>query len=323
MSLQELRQAMVNIRQASKSWVTLYGMEMSPSFHFTGGEPILRRDLFSILAHARHLGFSVSLLSNGVSITPDIARKIASVGVQDVQVSIDGLEEVHDGIRGEGSFKAAWQGIDNLLARGVDTNINLTVSRVNLTQIEGVVKLAAERGVSAVALSRLVPCGRGREMADQMLTPAELAGLYGGLSGLKQSSGIVVTSRDPLASIPDMTGEVPDAAFPIGGCAAGVFGVTICSDGSIMPCRRMDLSIGNIKTDYFRKLWAESPVLWSLRRRQGYHDGCRSCVYWPVCRGCRAVALAYARSQGREDCLGADPQCPYRRSHETAVAAES
>jgi radical SAM protein with 4Fe4S-binding SPASM domain len=111
-----------------------------------------------------------------------------------------------------------------------------------------------------------------------------------------------------------MDGEGFQAGMPIGGCAAGIFGVTITADGTIMPCRRMDLPIGNIKEVSFRELWAGSPVLWSLRRREDYHGGCESCRYWAICRGCRAIALAYARANGQEDYLGPDPQCPYRCS---------
>jgi len=73
----------------------------------------------------------------------------------------------------------------------------------------------------------------------------------------------------------------------------------------------MDLPIGNIKKDSFRELWVESPVLVALRSRESYHHGCQSCRYWPVCRGCRAIALAYSRAEGKDDYLGPDPQCPY------------
>lgn len=312
MSYGEICRAVDNVKSAIDSWVIDYGMAISPGYHFTGGEPVLRDDLLSVLDYARSAGFSVALMSNGTLITGDIARQLREL-VSDVQVSIEGMETVHDSIRGKGSFRRALHGIENLVARGVDTSINLTLSRLNTGQIDGLVRLAEETGIGAVTFSRLVNCGRGSELSGEMLTPRELADFYGRVLEYRADSRVMLTSRDPLLAVAGMAGEVPDVEFPVGGCAAGVFGVTITADGGVMPCRRMDLAIGNIRESSFRELWAESPVLWSLRNRQEYHGSCRSCGYWAICRGCRAIALAFARSHGREDYLGPDPQCPYYR----------
>ncbi|HUV52794.1 MAG TPA: radical SAM protein [Dehalococcoidia bacterium] len=314
MNYREICRAIDNIKEAVQSWVTEYDMEMSPSFHFTGGEPLLRNELFLILDYVRGNGFSSALMSNGTLIDGDTARKIKETGVSDVQISLDGLEDTHDSLRGKGSSRRTLEGIRNLVAQGVDTNINLTVSRVNMEQVDELVHLAEELGVSAIAFSRLVPIGRGKGLSVQALTAEEVADFYNGLRKHKSNDRVTVTSRDPLAAIPDMEEEIPQTEMPIGGCAAGVFGVTITCDGTVMPCRRMDLPVGNIQKDSFRELWAESPVLWSLRKREKYHSGCNSCRYWSVCRGCRAIALAYARAIGEDDYLGPDPQCPYYQS---------
>ncbi len=314
MNCGEICQAIDNVKNAIDSWVIDYGMVISPSFHFTGGEPILCHDLWAILDYTRHGGFSIALMSNGTLITSDVARRLRQAQIKDVQVSLEGLETIHDSIRGKGSFQRALSGIENLIAHGVATSINLTLSRLNMGQVDGLVRLAEEMGISAVTLSRLVICGRGKELSGEMLSSRELADFYKSIYEFKANSKVMVTSRDPLFTVAGMTGEIPDVEFPVGGCAAGVFGVTVAADGSIMPCRRMDLSIGNIKALSFRELWAESPVLWSLRDRRKYRGDCQTCRYWAVCRGCRAVALASARSHSQEDYLGPDPQCPYYRS---------
>jgi radical SAM protein with 4Fe4S-binding SPASM domain len=311
MSYQEICGAIDNVRSAFQSWVTEYEMQMSPSFHFTGGEPFLRQDLFEILNYVRKCGFLTSLMSNGTLIDGDMARRISEAGVSDVQISLDGLEVTHDDLRGRGSYSRTLAGIRNLVAQGVEANINVTVSRLNMGETDELVHLAEELGVGAIAFSRLVPTGRGKGLSSEALTREEVAHFYDGLQKFKDKSKVVVTSRDPLAAISDMAGDIPQTEMPVGGCAAGIFGVTITADGTIMPCRRMDLRVGNIKEVSFRELWVESPVLWSLRRRESYHGGCESCRYWAVCRGCRAIALAYARASGEEDYLGPDPQCPY------------
>jgi AdoMet-dependent heme synthase len=311
MSYEEICRAVDNVRSAIQSWVTEYEMQMSPSFHFTGGEPFLRKDLFEILGYVRDCGFSVSLMSNGTLIDSDMARRIKEAGANDVQISLDGIEATHDSLRGRGSFTRTLQGIRNLVSQGVEANINLTVSRINAGQTAQLVRLAEELGVSAMAFSRLVPTGRGKGLSSEALTGPEVASFYDELRKYKNNPKVVVTSRDPLAAISGMDGEIQQAEMPIAGCAAGIFGVTITADGTIMPCRRMDLPVGNIKEVSFRELWAGSSVLWALRRREDYHGGCQSCRYWQVCRGCRAIALAYARAGGNEDYLGPDPQCPY------------
>ena len=313
MSYEEICRAVDNVGNAIQSWVTEYEMKMSPSFHLTGGEPLLRKDLFAILDYVHGHGFSISLMSNGTLIDAKMARRIKEAEVTDVQISLDGLETTHDSLRGKESFKHTLEGIRNLGAQDVEANINLTVSRINIAEMRELIRVAEELGVSAIAFSRLVPTGRGKGLSSEALTREEVAYLYSELREYKGNSKIVVTSRDPLAAIADMDGESPQVEMPIGGCAAGIFGVTITADGTIMPCRRMDLPIGNIKEVPFRELWAGSPVLWSLRKRQDYHGGCESCRYWAVCRGCRAIALAYARANGHDDCLGPDPQCPYLR----------
>jgi radical SAM protein with 4Fe4S-binding SPASM domain len=313
MNYEEVCGAITNVKTAIEGWASDHGMDVSPSLHFTGGEPLLRHDLFPILRFASNCGFSSSLMSNGTLIDRAIAGQLKAAGLADVQISLDGMESVHDSLRGNGAFRSAMAGIDSLVAEGVETNINLTVSRLNVREAGDLVGLADGLGVGAIAFSRLVPSGRGGLLSDQLLSAAEVAAFYEGLRQYKDKTKIVVTSRDPLAAIADLDGDIPQTDLPVGGCAAGMFGVTITADGTLMPCRRMDLPIGNIKHDRFREIWADSPILWQLRTRDCYHGGCGECQYWSACRGCRAIALASARAKGSDDYLGPDPQCPYRR----------
>jgi radical SAM protein with 4Fe4S-binding SPASM domain len=310
MSLGQIKSAIDNVKDAVQSWVQEYQMEIVPGFHFTGGEPLLRRDLWDILDYSRNYGFSLAIMTNGALINQEIAKIIKQSGVAEVQVSLEGTQGTHDAVRGKGSFSKAMTGITHLLDAGVYTHINVTLSRLNMLEVDDMVRLAETNAIPALSFSRLVPCGHGAELVSQMLTPRELADFYANLKACT-SSKVKLGSLDPLAGLTEFKSELPELDFPVAGCAAGVFGVTIAADGNIMPCRRMDLSIGNIKEVSLRELWAESPVLWALRQRQSYHGNCALCRYWAVCRGCRAVALAQARREGQEDYLGADPQCPY------------
>ena len=93
----------------------------------------------------------------------------------------------------------------------------------------------------------------------------------------------------------------PENDLNLSGCSAGFSGLTITSDGSVMPCRRIGLVAGNLKSDLLRAIWANSDLLWQLRTRKSYHGKCGSCRFWTSCRGCRAVAYAYSLAYGRED----------------------
>ena len=313
MSHQEVRLAITNVKTAVEGWAKDYDMDISPSLHVTGGEPLLRDDLFPILGFARQCGFSTSLMTNGTLVDTATARRIRMAQVGDVQVSLDGLEDTHDRMRGRGTYGQALEGIRRLASEGVPASINVTVSRLNMGQAGELVAVAAQSGAETAAFSRLVPSGQGRRLAQQTLTSREVAAFYRDLKRYRDNDRVTVTSRDPLASIPDVEGDIPDTEVPVAGCAAGMFGVTITADGTVMPCRRMDLGVGNIRTQSFRDLWADSPVLWKLRTRAEYRGRCGTCRFWPVCRGCRAIALAAARAGGSEDFLGSDPQCPYFR----------
>src|SRR4030043_343180 len=114
MNYKEICRAIDNIKEAVQRWVTEYEMEMSPSFHFTGGEPLLRKELFLILDYVRGNGFSIALMSNGTLIDSDMAQRIKEAGVSDVQISLDGVEDTHDSFRGKGSFQRTLEGIRNL-----------------------------------------------------------------------------------------------------------------------------------------------------------------------------------------------------------------
>jgi len=119
---------------------------------------------------------------------------------------------------------------------------------------------------------------------------------------------IEIATGDPLvASMQAPTKDSGDV--PYGGCAAGVSGLTLLPDGTLTPCRRLPLPLGNVAVDSIRQVFTESPVLTMLRDRTQYTGRCAACGHWAECRGCRAIAYACSRSSGKGDFLGDDPQC--------------
>lgn len=309
MSLADVKSIVGEVSHMISSWEETYSIKFSRSFNVTGGEPFLRRDIFDILEEMGNYGFDLYLLSNGTLITKEISRALAALGVKGVQVSIEGPESVHDEIRGRGSFSSSLKGITSLLGAGVQVSLNITLSKINARYFMQMVDLAASLGVHKLGFARLVPSGRGSGMLDKMLTSVEIKELYERVNSLKTPSIDIVTG-DPIASQLSPLNRDDDAgSVALSGCAAGVSGLTILPDGTITPCRRLNIPLGNARKDAIREIWATSPVLEAIRDRSKYGGRCGTCRKWALCRGCRAIAFAYSKSTGDNTFLSEDPQC--------------
>jgi len=114
---------------------------------------------------------------------------------------------------------------------------------------------------------------------------------------------------DPVAAQMTARPHEDGGNVAISGCVAGVSGLTIQPDGTIIPCRRMPIAIGNVRRNSLKEVWAASPVLTALRDRKQYKGKCGVCKRWAHCRGCRAIAYACSQSRGENDFLADDPQC--------------
>lgn len=287
-----------------------YRTGFSPVFIITGGEPFLRRDILEILEEIRCRGFEIYLLSNGTLIGKNRAERLAGIGLKGVQISIEGPESLHDSIRGRGSFASCLRGVERLLGSGIGVTMNFTLSRLNAGYIPALVNLARSSGVQRLFISRLVPTVRSRGLFDEMLTGAQAKEAYESLISFGRNGGglEVLVGGSVAAAYAGACGENSGCAA-IGGCAAGVSGLTFLPDGTITPCRRLDLPIGNVRESRLRDIWANSGVLGELRDKRRYKGRCGMCARWDRCRGCRALAYAYTRARGLADFLAEDPQC--------------
>lgn len=291
-----------------RAWETEQGIRVNPSIHFTGGEPLLYPAFHDVVRYARELGIGVAVMTNGCRVTDDDACRMRDAGVFDIQVSLEGPEALHDEIRGKGSFRAALRGAQVLARTGNRVSANVTLSRLNASRIGETAAIARESGFSSIGFSRLVPCGRGKSLFRDLLSAAELRNAYEEVRSLN-GPGFPVVSGDPLAATLRLDAPGPDCGLTLSGCSAGFSGVTVASDGAVMPCRRIGIPVGNLKEKSLRQIWATSKTLWRLRDRASYRGRCGACKWWPSCRGCRAVAYACSRARGHADLFADDPQC--------------
>lgn len=298
MTPEEVRVQIDGAADMFRAWEEEQGMTLSPSIHFTGGEPFLYQGLWKTVAYARELGFQTALMTNGSKIGRDDARQARSLGVSEIQISLEGPRDIHETIRGKGSFDAALRGARILADQGQKVTANVTLSRLNAGRIEETVEMAGKAGFHSIGFSRLVPCGSGGSLIDSMLDAQELKQTYRRILDL-HSPSFEVNSGDPLASVLAGVKPAEGCSLSLSGCSAGFSGVTIAGDGAVMPCRRIGLKAGYLQKASLRQIWATSRVLWRLRSRSSYLGACGSCEFWPVCRGCRAVAYAFSKAQGR------------------------
>lgn len=307
MPLSRIRQVLEQISDTFRVWKEEHGLEMGLRLQLTGGEPLLRRDLFDIVATGRSLGMLVTLLTSGIPVNPEVTGRIASSGIAFVQISLEGDRWTHDAVRGKGTYDRAASAAESLADRGIFVSINTTLSRLNADQSFKLVCAARDMGASRISFSRLVPSGRGVGLLATLLSPKELRDVFSELRAI-ENPVVEVVCRDPLTALFEEPPAGMPGDLPVGGCAAGVSGITILPDGTASACRRLGLELGNLLEMPFRQVWVDSPKLDALRDRAGYSDACRECERWPVCRGCRAIARALYAGDG-PDFLSDDPQC--------------
>jgi radical SAM protein with 4Fe4S-binding SPASM domain len=309
LSRAEISAVLTEITEMLQAWTEAYQLEFSPSLNITGGEPFLRADLFAVLGEMGAAGYRLYLLTNGTLVDGRRAAMLADLGVKGVQVSIEGPEEVHDSIRGKGSFAASCRGIAHLLAAGLKVTVNATLSEINAENFDEMLAIAAALGVQRLGFSRLVPSGRGLGLVDRMIGRERLGAIYESVFALP-AAGVEVVTGDPVAAqMLSDSGLGDGGAIATGGCAAGISGLTILPDGAVTPCRRLAVPIGNVREDSLREIWANSEVLAQLRDRRQYKGRCGTCPRWAQCRGCRAIAYAHSLALGQADLLADDPQC--------------
>ncbi|MDD3973535.1 MAG: radical SAM protein [Methanothrix soehngenii] len=271
---------------------------LKPMLILSGGEPLLRPDLFQIIRLAVSLGIRVSLASNGTLITPELAKEIADSGVSRVSISLDGADAtMHDLGRGQGSFKRSIRGIENLRGR-VDFQINFTVTQKNQSELIRIFDLAEKLGAAALHIFFLVPTGRGRE--EDVITPVRQEEMLRQIEGEmdRRTLEVQVTCAPQYARL-----KRPGHGRGSGGCLAGRRFVFVSRKGEVYPCGYLPLRVGSVREKNFIEIWENSPELQALR--EGRLKGkCGRCEFSRSCGGCRARAYALTG-----DYLQSDPSC--------------
>jgi len=283
----------------------------SPVIILTGGEPLLREDIFEIAGYGKKKGLRMVMATNGTLLTAENTAKIMQAGIQRISVSLDGPDAAtHDDLRQvPGAFKRACEGIARARKTGLEFQINSTITKRNLKLLPRMMELAKELGAKAQHIFLLVPTGRAKDMAGEELSASEYEETLKALAQEKNKSSleIKITCAPHLNRILAQEHLEPAASLTGRGCMAGVSFCFIAHTGDLQPCGYLDLKCGNVREQGFKQSWFESEVFNNLRDFSKYKGKCGICEFRAVCSGCRARAYAVSK-----DYLEEEPYCVYK-----------
>jgi heme b synthase len=291
-----------------------------PIIILSGGEPLLREDVFDLAQHGTHLGLRMVMATNGTLLTSGITKKIKSSGIQRVSISIDGPDkETHDRFRNvSGAFQGALDGMNMLKREGIEFQINTTITKHNVHQIDKILAFAVEIGAVAHHIFLLVPTGRAKDMVDQEISAPEYEKLLHWFYRMQKTVPLHLKATCAphyyriLRQEAHREGEKVDfETYGLDavtrGCLGGMGFCFISHEGIVQPCGYLELKSGDLNVSSFKEIWEHSEIFGHLRDFSSYHGKCGQCEYMRFCGGCRARAY-----EATGDYLAEEPLCVYQ-----------
>ena len=290
-----------------------------PVIILTGGEPLLRPDIFEIAAYGTGKGLRMVMATNGTLVDEAVARKMIESGIQRVSISIDGKDaKSHDDFRNEpGAFDGALSGIEAMKSAGMEFQINTTITTANLHQIKDIHDLALKIGAAAHHIFLLVPTGRGKDLALQAITAVDYEETLKWFHQESMTCEIQLKATCAPHYFRIMHQNKPKGEKPVRktggyfhestrGCLGGISFCFISHVGQVQPCGYLELDCGNVQKQSFGEIWDTSEVFCNLRDYGKYGGKCGRCQFISVCGGCRARAY-----EATGDYLAEEPLCLY------------
>jgi len=292
-----------------------------PVVVLSGGEPLLRDDIFELAAFGTELGLRVCMAVNGTMVTGDVCRHMARAAIRMVSLSLDGSSAlIHDDFRqSPGSFDSVLHAAELFRENGQKFIINSSFTKRNQHDILHTFDLAKKLGAEAWYMFMIVPTGRGADITDELISGEDYDEiLKWHYEQEKREETILMRPTcaphyyrivSQLAKAEKSDFKRRSLSFSTGGAKGCIAGQSICmidSFGNVKPCSYFLRSAGNVRRTPFREIWEDSDIFRNLRDFRTYRGRCGRCKYISVCGGCRARADALCG-----DYMGEDPVCAY------------
>lgn len=274
---------------------------------FSGGEPLMRPDIYDLVAHAVRRGLRPVFGSNGTLITPDVAKRLKESGACAMGISMDSLDAAkHDEFRGlPHAFDLTMRGIESCKQAGLPFQLHTTVVDWNRDEICAITDFAERSGAIAHYIFFLIPVGRGKYIEKTGLKVLENERL---LQDIMRKSAEVSIDVKPTCA-PQFTRVAQQVGVETRftrGCLAGLTYCVIGSEGLVRPCAYMTEEAGDVRKTSFDEIWRTSSLFKKLRT-ETYKGACGTCDYAEGCGGCRARAAYYHDG----DILAQDDYCAH------------
>lgn len=271
----------------------------------SGGEPLLRADLYELIEHARSVGLRPVLGTNGILLTPAVALRLREAGLLMAGISLDSQDkDRHDWFRDRaGAWEATIRGMEACRAAGLPFQIHTTVMDWNEGEITDITDLAVRQGAAAHHIFFLVPVGRAALIENSTLKTAQYEALLNRILDKQRQAPLEIK---PTCA-PQFMRIAKQRGLPMRftrGCLAGTAYCVVLPNGDVQPCPYLPLKIGNTRDTAFDVLWRDSPVFHALRHKP-LKGRCGSCGFNQLCGGCRARAYYYSGG----DYLAEEPWC--------------
>lgn len=267
---------------------------------FTGGDPLLRNDIFKILRYCKEKNIQTSILGNPFLLTREVALELEMAGLKNYQLSIDGMEKTHDELRSAGSFRSTLKALEMLSETNIKSHVMFTLSRKNKEDLFKVMDLMVEKKVDVFSFTRLVPVGSGKSLMKDMLSPEEFRDLflevlekyrkYGECStyfNRKPCNPWIILEKDLGLLTPNDYLKKEDAF--LSRCPIGKH-FCILADGTVLACRKLPIKIGKLPEQTFEEILLSKELKEIMEKR--CIEKCKECKLNRVCIGCAAMAYA-------------------------------
>ncbi len=291
-----------------------------PIVIFTGGEPLMRPDVFRLAAYARDKGLRCVMSPNGTLISADTAARMREAGISRCSISLDGHDAAgHDTFRGvPGAFEASLRGIDFLKKAGIEFQINTTVTKSNLEDFKKIFRLCERLGAAAWHIFLLVPMGRAAGLRDQVISAAEYEEVLHWFYDFRKTTSMHLKATCAPHYYRIMRRRAGEEGIRVNpetfgmdavtrGCLGGIGFCFISHAGQVQPCGYLTENCGNVRETPFPEIWRNAPLFRQFRDRSRYKGKCGICEYHSVCGGCRARAWSMYG-----DPLAEEPLCTYQ-----------
>ncbi len=290
-----------------------------PIIILTGGEPLLRDDIFEITKYGTSKGFKMVMAPNGTLIDGKVAKKMADSGIKRISISLDGDDkESHDKFRGvSGAFSGALDGIKAVKKQKIEFQINTTVTKANIDRLWNIQQMAIDIGAVAHHIFLLVPTGRGKYIIDQEISAKQYEESLNLLC--KKSKEIPIQIKATCAPHyyrilrqhakkegKEVTFATHGFDAVTRGCLGGIGFCFVSHTGKVQPCGFLDIECGDVKKENFKSIWDNSEVFQNLRDHSKLEGKCGKCGFKIVCGGCRARAY-----EATGNYLAEEPLCDY------------